>query len=107
MGGAKSAMAIGASPMSLWLYVEDCDALFNRAIAAGAKVRWDRVDDRHAQGRSDAAGDEAAHGRLHEAVRRGAAWLAFLNPSASASMFHKVLGGSHRRSVDGDELTVA
>jgi PhnB protein len=38
MGGAKSAKAVGGSPASLWLYVEDCDALFNRAVAAGARV---------------------------------------------------------------------
>jgi len=38
MGGAKSAKAIGSSPASLWVYVEDCDALFNRAVAAGARV---------------------------------------------------------------------
>ena len=37
MGGAKSAKALGGSPASLWLYVEDCDALFNRAVAAGAR----------------------------------------------------------------------
>jgi PhnB protein len=38
MGGGKSAKALGGSPISLWVYVEDCDALFNRAVAAGAKV---------------------------------------------------------------------
>ena len=38
MGGAKSAKAFGGSPASLWVYVDDCDALFNRAVAAGAKV---------------------------------------------------------------------
>jgi PhnB protein len=38
MGGGKSPRAFGGSPASLWLYVEDCDALFNRAVAAGAKV---------------------------------------------------------------------
>jgi uncharacterized glyoxalase superfamily protein PhnB len=38
MGGAKSPRAMGGSPASLWLYVENCDALFNRAVAAGAKV---------------------------------------------------------------------
>jgi PhnB protein len=38
MGGGKSAKARGGSPASLWIYVEDCDALFNRAVAAGAKV---------------------------------------------------------------------
>jgi PhnB protein len=38
MGGSKTAKAFGGSPISLWLYVEDCDALYNRAVAAGAKV---------------------------------------------------------------------
>lgn len=38
MGGGKSPKAIGGSPASLWVYVEDCDALFNRAVTAGAKV---------------------------------------------------------------------
>ena len=36
--GGKGPRAIGGSPASLWLYVDDCDALFNRAIAAGAKT---------------------------------------------------------------------
>ena len=34
----KGPKAIGGSPASLWLYVEDCDALFNRAVKAGAQV---------------------------------------------------------------------
>ena len=38
MGGGKSAKALGGSPISLWIYVKDCDALFNRAVAAGAQV---------------------------------------------------------------------
>jgi uncharacterized glyoxalase superfamily protein PhnB len=38
MGGGKGPKALGGSPVSLWLYVEDCDALFNRAVAAGAQV---------------------------------------------------------------------
>jgi PhnB protein len=38
MGGAKGPKAIGGSPASLWIYVEDCDALFKRAVAAGAQV---------------------------------------------------------------------
>ena len=38
MGGAKGPKAMGGSPASLWIYVEDCDALFNRAVAAGAQV---------------------------------------------------------------------
>jgi PhnB protein len=37
--GGKGPRAIGGSPASFWLYVEDCDALFNRAIAAGAKTQ--------------------------------------------------------------------
>jgi PhnB protein len=37
--GNKGPKALGGSPVSLWLYVDDCDALFNRAVAAGAQVR--------------------------------------------------------------------
>ena len=39
MMGSKGPKALGGSPMSLWLYVEDADALFNRAVAAGAQVK--------------------------------------------------------------------
>lgn len=38
MMGIKGPKALGGSPASLWLYVEDCDSLFNRAIAAGGQV---------------------------------------------------------------------
>src|ERR1700680_2505668 len=38
MMGGKGPHGLGGSPMSLWIYVEDCDALFNRAVAAGAQV---------------------------------------------------------------------
>src|ERR1700675_3651111 len=38
MGGGKGPRALGGSPASLWIYVEDCDALFNRAVAAGGQV---------------------------------------------------------------------
>ena len=38
MGGGKGPKALGGSPASLWVYVEDCDAVFNRAVAAGAQV---------------------------------------------------------------------
>ncbi len=34
----KGPKAYGGSPASLWVYVEDADALFNRAVAAGAQV---------------------------------------------------------------------
>jgi hypothetical protein len=39
MGGGKGPKAMGGSPMSLWIYVKDCDALFKRAVEAGAKVQ--------------------------------------------------------------------
>ena len=38
MMGSKGPRAQGGSPASLWVYVEDCDALYNRAKAAGGKV---------------------------------------------------------------------
>ena len=36
--GGKGPQAFGGSPASLWVYVEDVDAVFNRAVSAGAKV---------------------------------------------------------------------
>ena len=42
--GSKGPKALGGSPASLWLYVEDCDALFNRAVGAGAQVRMPMGD---------------------------------------------------------------
>ncbi|MCE9596162.1 MAG: VOC family protein [Planctomycetes bacterium] len=36
--GAKSPRAYGGSPVRLMIYVTDCDAVFVRAVAAGAKV---------------------------------------------------------------------
>ena len=36
MMNTKSARALGGSPVELWLYVEDCDAVFDRAVKAGA-----------------------------------------------------------------------
>ncbi len=38
MMGAKGPKALGGSPISLWVYVPDADALFTRAIAAGAQA---------------------------------------------------------------------
>ena len=38
MGGGKGPSATGGSPASFWIYVEDCDALFKRAVGAGAQV---------------------------------------------------------------------
>jgi PhnB protein len=36
MGGGKSPKALGGVPMGLWIYTADADALYQRAIAAGA-----------------------------------------------------------------------
>ena len=41
MMGSKSPRTLGGSPSSLWIYVDDADALFNRAVAAGGKVGAD------------------------------------------------------------------
>jgi uncharacterized glyoxalase superfamily protein PhnB len=38
MGGGKTALSLGGSPITLWIYTPDVDALFNRAVAAGATV---------------------------------------------------------------------
>ncbi|RPJ69325.1 MAG: VOC family protein [Acidobacteria bacterium] len=34
----KGPKAMGGSPAALWIYVEDCDAMFDRALEAGAEV---------------------------------------------------------------------
>ena len=36
--GVKSPLSLGNSPVTIHLYVEDVDKLFNQAVAAGAKV---------------------------------------------------------------------
>jgi PhnB protein len=38
MTGGKGPKKLGGSPASLWVYVEDCDTLFNRAVAAGGTI---------------------------------------------------------------------
>jgi len=38
MMGAKGPKALGGSPTSFWIYVDDCDSLFKRAIGAGGQV---------------------------------------------------------------------
>jgi PhnB protein len=40
----KGPQAFGGSPASMWLYVDNCDTLFNRAVAAGAKVDMPLAD---------------------------------------------------------------
>jgi PhnB protein len=36
--GARTPRSLGGSPVSIFLYVEDVDAVFNRAVSAGAKT---------------------------------------------------------------------
>ena len=38
MMGAKGPLASGSSPVALYVYVEDCDTVFDRAVSAGAKI---------------------------------------------------------------------
>jgi PhnB protein len=42
--GSKGPKGIGGSPASLWVYVEDCDTVFNRAVAAGGSVMMPMED---------------------------------------------------------------
>jgi PhnB protein len=44
MMGSKGPKALGGSPAGLWVYVEDCDTLFNRAVAAGGEVAMPMAD---------------------------------------------------------------
>ena len=44
MMGAKGPRALGGSPVEIWLYVDDCDAVFKRAVDAGAVAKMP-VDD--------------------------------------------------------------
>jgi PhnB protein len=44
MMGMKGPKAFGGSPVSLWLYVENSDALFNQAVSAGATVQMPMAD---------------------------------------------------------------
>lgn len=37
--GGKGPQMLGGTPVSLMIYCEDCDSLFNRAVGAGASVR--------------------------------------------------------------------
>ncbi len=37
--GCRSPLALGGTPVTIHLYVEDADAVFNQAVAAGAQVR--------------------------------------------------------------------
>ena len=42
--GAKGTESLGGTPVTINLYVEDCDTVFNRAVEAGATVRMPLAD---------------------------------------------------------------
>ena len=42
--GGKGPATLGGTPVSLMIYCKDCDALFNRAVGAGASVRMPLED---------------------------------------------------------------
>ena len=44
MPGMKGPKGFGGSPTVLWLYVDDADAMFNRAVGAGATVQMPLSD---------------------------------------------------------------
>ena len=60
MMGQRGPQSIGGSPASLWLYVEDSDALFNRAVKAGAQVQMP-IDDQFWGDRAGAVADPAGY----------------------------------------------
>lgn len=60
MMGAKGPQAFGGSPASLWLYVENSDTLFNRAVGAGAKVQMP-LEDQFWGDRGGAVADPAGY----------------------------------------------
>jgi PhnB protein len=44
MPGARGPQSFGGSPASFWLYVEDSDTFFDRAVTAGGKVQAPMAD---------------------------------------------------------------
>ncbi|RPI48733.1 MAG: VOC family protein, partial [Acidobacteria bacterium] len=44
MQGQKGPRSLGGSPAALWVYVENCDALFDRAVGAGGQVQMPMAD---------------------------------------------------------------
>jgi uncharacterized glyoxalase superfamily protein PhnB len=86
--GAKSPAAIGGSPVTLHLYVQDADQAFDRAVSAGATVKMPLTDmfwgDRYGK-LTDPFGHEwsiATHKQdlTPEEISKGAE-AAFSNPS--------------------------
>lgn len=83
--GAPSPQALGGSAVTLVLYVEDCDAVFARAVAAGAAAKVPPTDmfwgDRYSQvvdpfGHRWGIATHQADLTLEEMARGQAEWLA-------------------------------
>jgi len=60
MAGMKGPKGLGGSPASLWLYVDDSDAAFNRAVGAGATVQMP-IDNQFWGDRGGAIADPAGY----------------------------------------------
>jgi PhnB protein len=60
MMGSKGPQAYGGSPASFWLYVENSDALFSRAVGEGAKVQM-QIEDQFWGDRAGAVADPAGY----------------------------------------------
>jgi PhnB protein len=60
MMGGKGPQAFGGSPASFWLYVDNSDALFDRAVGAGAKVQMP-MDNQFWGDRAGAVADPAGY----------------------------------------------
>ncbi len=60
MPGRKGPNALGGSPASFWLYVDDADAWFKRAVGAGATVQMP-MDNQFWGDRAGAVGDPAGY----------------------------------------------
>jgi PhnB protein len=58
--GYTSPQALGGTPVSIMLYVEDCDSVFNRAIEAGGKVK-EAITDKFYGDRSGSLTDPFGH----------------------------------------------
>jgi len=60
MPGSKGLKDLGGSPASLWLYVENSDTLFNRAVSAGATIQMP-IDNQFWGDRAGAVADPAGY----------------------------------------------
>ena len=60
MMGMRGPKELGGSPASLWLYVDDSDALFNKAVGAGAQVQMP-IEDQFWGDRAGAVSDPSGY----------------------------------------------